>query len=127
MTHLNYSTTQLAKSNTIDSILRNVEIAFLIALFILTLIGNSILIIILINNKKKRRNKNNQNGGSNGKRMSFYVIHLSFADINVALTSILPQLVIRSSIGFPIDSNIICKSILFAQVFSVYASVFYSY
>jgi hypothetical protein len=49
-------------------------------------------------------------------RMSFYIIHLSIADMSVALLSILPQIVWRKSVLFFASSQFLCKFVTFAQV-----------
>ncbi|CAF1052141.1 unnamed protein product [Brachionus calyciflorus] len=104
--------------------LTRIEVVLLATLFVLTIIGNLTVILIILmyrslSNNRSRWFKLNKNIS----RMSFYIIHLSIADFNVAFMSILPQLIWRSSVIFN-HSHFLCKFVAFSQVFSVYASTF---
>lgn len=99
-----------------NKLLTQIEVVLLSSLFILTVIGNLtvILIILLYRNmssKRARWFKLNKNIS----RMSFYIIHLSIADLNVAFMSILPQLIWRKSVVFN-HSHFLCKFVAFSQV-----------
>nr|QVK46039.1 G protein-coupled receptor [Proales similis] len=97
-----------------------IEVTTLSLLFTLTVIGNLTVVLVLVFfNQRKARGFHLRNIT----RMSFYIINLSLADLNVAFLSILPQLIWRISVVFQ-SSQILCKLVTFVQLFSVYASTF---
>lgn len=111
---INLNSSEQLKLN--SQLLTKIEVSLLSFLFLLTLCGNLIviLIILLYRNmapKRARWFKLNKNIS----RMSFYIIHLSIADLNVAFMSILPQLIWRKSVIFE-HSNFLCKLVAFSQV-----------
>lgn len=116
---LNISSTNSSSSEQVplnNQLLTQIEVSLLSILFILTFAGNLIVILIIllyrnIAPKRSRWFKLNKNIS----RMSFYIIHLSIADLNVAFMSILPQLIWRKSIIFN-HSNFLCKFVAFSQV-----------
>lgn len=87
---------------------REVEVVIMSTLFALTLVGNLIVIFILLFYRKSGKK-------TFLSRMSFYIIHLSLADITVAFLSILPQIIWRNRIV--LDQNqALCKFVVFSQV-----------
>jgi len=106
--------------NIIEEFRSSVEVTTLTVLFFLTIIGNASVIVLLMLFNKKRNKGSSQTSVS---RMSFYIIHLSIADISVAFMSILPQILWRNSVIF-MNSQFLCKLVTFTQIFSVYASTF---
>lgn len=107
------------------SILDIVEISLLKMILYLTITCNMLVILILLFKKKKQPYKFlnflciKYNKIS---RMSFYLMILSFADITVALVSILPQIYWKER--FNSINPFFCKAITFFQVFAVYLSTF---
>ncbi len=116
-----------------DEFLTRLEVILLFLVFLMTIIGNLCVIFILlffkhgkiINSYRKHRNKAPLHSITNKtrfyfkfnkiSRMSFYIIHLSIADINVALMSIVPQILWRNSVLFS-RSQVECKMVAFGQV-----------
>lgn len=90
-------------------------------IFFLTLVGNLAVVFVIIDTKKR---KSFWASFSNKNRISFYILCLSIADINVAFLSILPQIIELNNIYWLSDSNLACKLVRFIQVFSVYASTY---
>lgn len=97
-----------------DTLATSIQIGILLLIFFVALIGNSVVIIILMMNKFS-------NNHFKMNRISFYIAHLSLADIVVALFSIFPQ-VFEIIFKFFKYSQLACKFIKFGQVFSVYGS-----
>lgn len=97
-----------------ESLERSIQIGVLLLIFFVALIGNSVVILILMMNKFA-------NNHFKLSRISFYIAHLSFADIVVALFSIFPQ-IFEITFRFFQYSQLACKFIKFGQVFSVYGS-----
>lgn len=87
---------------------REIEVVVLSTLFTLIILGNLIVIFILLFYRKSRKK-------SSLSRMSFFIIHLSIADISVALMSILPQIIWRSRMIFD-EYEALCKFVAFSQV-----------
>lgn len=87
---------------------REIEVFIMSMLFALTIIGNLIVIFILLFYRKSGKK-------TFLSRMSFYIIHLSVADISVALMSILPQIIWRNSVVFD-KFQALCKFVTFSQV-----------
>jgi hypothetical protein len=105
-------------SNIIEEFRSGIELSILTLLFFFTIVGNASVIVLLMLFGKKRT------GSRIGvSRMSFYIIHLSIADISVAVMSILPQVLWRNYVIF-MNSHFLCKLVTFIQLFSVYASTF---
>lgn len=94
-----------------------IEICILSLVFCATVIGNILLISFLM----VSRCKNNKFQIS---RISFYIIHLSVADLIVAFVSILPQILWRNSVIFN-HSNFLCKLVTFTQVSFFFQSTKY--
>ena len=100
----------------VDLNLTRLEVILLTTMFTLTIVGNLIVITTLFccpNRKNKKSICFSFN--KNISRMSFYILHLSIADINVAFMSILPQIIWRNNIIFN-SSNFLCKLVTFCQV-----------
>ncbi len=90
---------------------RIIEIIVLLILFFFALIANILVILkLLCFNKHPMFNQKSQ------RRMSFYLINISIADICVAIMSILPQIIWRYYIFFWSESQIVCKLTAFIQV-----------
>ena len=90
-------------------------------IFFLTLLGNFTVVFVIIQTKNRKSccvSFNNKN------RISFYILSLSIADINVAFLSILPQIIELNNIYWLDKSNLACKIVRFIQVFPVYASTY---
>lgn len=104
----NVSNTDLGMNGTDLSPTRKIEVALMSTLFVFTIVGNFLVIFIILFWRKSRKK-------SSISRMSFYIIHLSVADINVALMSILPQVIWRNSIFFN-KFQLLCKFVAFSQV-----------
>ena len=110
------NTNKFDLSTLVDLRLTRIEVVLLTTLFILTLLGNLIVIITLFFfPKRKRKHKKCFSYNKRLSRMSFYILNLSIADMNVAVMSILPQIIWRSSVIFN-NSHILCKLVTFCQV-----------
>lgn len=119
MDFLNSSLPDNSKNKINDQIITYVEVVILSIIFVIALIGNLILIVsILVSTCYQNRNRPRKIS-----RVSFYIMHLSIADIIVAFLSILPQIVWRNSIIFP-DSHVLCKFVTFAQVNKITLLIF---
>ena len=118
---MNYTNQTSNNDYTID---RFMYIVSMYVIFKLTLIGN-ICVVLIILYSKYRISKNSKKLCIRLKnlRISFYILSLSIADINVALMSILPQIFETTNLQF-YNSNMSCKFVKFIQVFSVYASTY---
>lgn len=116
---MNHSTLNesFKKEHISDRFLTKIEIATLSAVFSIALLGNLAVIAYLIFTKNLKIRKYKIS------RMAFYILHLSVADIIVALFSILPQIIWRNSVLFN-HSQFLCKFVTFTQVFSVYGATF---
>ena len=114
-----------AKSMLTSRLLTNIEVAVLCILFCVALVGNLIVIVYLlfsINKESRGICCNTRLGCKKITRMSFYIVHLSIADCNVAFMSILPQIFWRNAVFF-LSSQIVCKLVTFFQV-SRYKDIF---
>jgi len=122
---LNFTNTTTITANTdtklsiSDPFLTRMEVIVLSIVFFTALFGNLIVIIYLclsITMSKKMKRALGIEIINKIPRMSFYIIHLSIADMSVALLSILPQIVWRKSVLFFASSQLLCKFVTFAQV-----------
>lgn len=116
-TLLNFSNNSLEiKLPFADLFLTRIEVFLLTSLFVLTIIGNISVIFILLFYRNRTNSSSKCFSGNNSiSRMSFYIIHLSIADLSVALMSILPQIVWRYFVIFN-HSQVLCKLVTFCQV-----------
>lgn len=94
-----------------DENLATVEIIVQAIIFGVTIIGNSCVLLAL----KLRTGKLT--------RMLFFVLHLSLADLQVALLQTLPQLAWDITFRFQ-GSNFLCKLVKFLQVYAMYLSTY---
>lgn len=107
------------------------EVKFLSVLFFLIIFGNLFMIVRLLK-KKKREQKNFLCFKFNRiSRMSFYIIFLSLADINVALLSVFTCILrkLNTNSGYKFKtietySEFSCRLVSFSQIFSVYTSIY---
>ncbi len=111
----------------VDPNLTRLEVILLSTMFMLTIIGN-LVVVVTLSMCPNRKNKKSMclSFNKNISRMSFYILHLSIADINVAFMSILPQIIWRNNIVFN-HSDFLCKLVTFCQVslyFKIYAFFF---
>ncbi len=97
----------------IDRFLNKIETISLFVFFILTVIGNLLVIVVLLLCKRQRTQSVNI---KNVSRMSFYIIHLSVADLCVAFFSLFPEFLVRYNIYFSVESNLLCKLHKFTNV-----------
>lgn len=101
---------EIDKAELANVTVTKIEVIVLTSLFILTIAGNLIVILILLLYRT--------HPSRTVSRMSFYIIHLSIADFCVAIMSILPQIIWRSSVLFS-DFKILCKMVTFSQVYII--------
>lgn len=95
-----YNTSEAERNGIADEMLTKIEVFLLIFIFVTTIISNLIVIFILVCFKSTNLSISSTScyGYTNVSRMSFYIINLSLADINVAFMSVLPQLLWRNYI-----------------------------
>jgi hypothetical protein len=123
-TTLNHSN-QIDFSIIVDPTLTRLEVILLTNMFILTIVGNLVVIVTLFMCPNRRNKKSICfSFNKNISRMSFYILHLSIADINVAFMSILPQIIWRNNIIFN-SSHFLCKLVTFCQVIKLNRLVFF--
>ncbi|XP_033101441.1 isotocin receptor-like [Anneissia japonica] len=91
--------------------LAQIEVTVLCIIFVLTILGNSIVIIALW---RFRRNFT---------RMHYFIVHLCLADLLVALFNILPQIIMDATRSF-MAPDFICRFVMFGQVFPIYLSTY---
>ncbi|CAF1402814.1 unnamed protein product, partial [Didymodactylos carnosus] len=95
-----------------DPKLKFVEQVVLITIFISALVGNISVFLIVLRNKHRRFT-----------RMAFFILHLTIADILVALFSVFPMLIWKSSPTF-FGGDILCKTVAFLMLTVTYLSVY---
>ena len=111
----------------IDVLLCKVETIILFIILMFTFFGNlSVILQLLFLRKKKQKQISFMNCLNLNKtsRMSFFILNLSFADLNVVFMSIFPQILWKLRIDILSGSELACKLVTFCQVFSVYGSTF---
>ena len=94
-----------------DEILAKVEISVQAIILILAILGNSIVLFVLL--KRKRRLS----------RMHLLMIHLSIADLFVALCSVMPQLIWDVTYVFH-GGDFLCRLVKYLQIVAIYASAY---
>jgi hypothetical protein len=95
-----------------DYKLKLVEQIVLASIFIFALIGNTLVLILMINKRHRRMT-----------RMSFFILHLTIADLLVAFLSVLPMLIWKSTITFN-GGDFLCRLIVFLMLTVSYISVY---
>lgn len=92
----------------------SVKCATLVIIFFLTLVSNVfVLCAVLLKNRHKQPLS----------RVQLFMVHLTVADILVALLNILPQLAWDLSVHFR-GGAVLCKLVKFAQVYVLYLSTY---
>lgn len=99
--------------NTRDEYLARWEIAILTSIFLITLIGNTLILFALYVRRRYQRRKFT--------RMYFFILHLSVADLLTGLLDVLPQLAWDITFRFQ-GGAMLCKLIKFGQPFGPYLS-----
>ncbi|XP_014470481.1 PREDICTED: vasopressin V1a receptor-like isoform X2 [Dinoponera quadriceps] len=89
------------------------EIALLTSIFLITLIGNTLVLLALYARKRRQRRKFS--------RMYFFILHLCIADLLTGLFDVLPQLAWDITFRFQ-GGAVLCKLIKFGQPFGIYLS-----
>ncbi|CAF0983767.1 unnamed protein product [Adineta steineri] len=95
-----------------DQQLRLVEQIVLTTMFISALIGNILVLIVMLTKRNRRTT-----------RMAFFILHLTIADLLVAIFSVLPMFIWKTMPTF-FDGDIICRLVTFLMLFSTYISVY---
>ncbi|XP_053561283.1 LOW QUALITY PROTEIN: vasopressin V1b receptor [Bombina bombina] len=91
--------------------LARVEVAVLGTILAVTILGNVCILFIIYRRKKKLT------------RMHLFIVHLGIADLAVGLFQILPQMIWKITFRF-IGSDILCRTVKYAQVMSMFASTY---
>nr|AOC59508.1 inotocin receptor [Lasius niger] len=99
--------------DTRDEYLARWEIAVLTIIFLVTLIGNTLILFALYARRRYQRRKFT--------RMYFFILHLSIADLLTGLLDVLPQLAWDITFRFQ-GGAVLCKLVKFGQPFGVYLS-----
>ncbi|CAM1321928.1 OXTR (predicted) [Pycnogonum litorale] len=108
------SSESLLPNNTLDlrdELLAQVEIATLAVIFVLALVGNLFSVFVLVQLRKSRPYSH----------MYLLMLHLSIADILVAIFNIFSQLMWKITFRFQ-GPDFLCKIIKYLQVFVLYLS-----
>ena len=96
-------------------LLKRLEIAFLSLIFALAVVGNSCVVIVLLRRAKKLS------------RMNFFVMHLSVADLTVAFSSVLTQL-LQNQLDpkgiVRIHNDFLCRVYHYVQLVPLFASTY---
>ncbi|KAK7466653.1 hypothetical protein BaRGS_00037261 [Batillaria attramentaria] len=92
-----------------DKDLAKVEIAVLSTILYFALFGNGVVLVVL----RLRRQKLT--------RMQWFIVHLSLADIFVAIFHVLPQLIMDITVQFYGD-DFLCRFVRYVNVVAMYAS-----
>lgn len=107
------------------------EVKFLSVLFFLIIFGNLFMIIRLYKRKKRVQMNFLCFKFNRISRMSFYIIFLSLADINVAFLSVFTYIlgILNTNSDYKFktietSSEFSCKLVSFSQIFSVYISIY---
>ena len=91
--------------------LAKAEVGVLAAIMFFAIFGNCIVLLVLFLRKKKLS------------RMNLLIVHLSIADLFVALFEVLPQLVWDITYRF-MGNDFLCRTVKFMQLVAMYASSF---
>ncbi|XP_032894267.1 vasopressin V1b receptor-like [Amblyraja radiata] len=94
-----------------DEGLARAEIAVLGTIFVAATVGNTVLISVLWNRRKRMS------------RMSVFVMHLSIADLVVALFQVLPQLIWDITEIF-MGPDVLCRMVTYLQLVGMFASTY---
>ncbi|XP_065341116.1 oxytocin receptor-like [Cloeon dipterum] len=94
-----------------DEQLARVEIATLVFIFAVTVVGNSLILAAILFRRAKIS------------RMYFYIMHLSIADLVTAFFNVLPQIAWELTYRFR-GGNVLCKAVKFGQILGPYLSSF---
>ncbi|XP_025017409.1 vasopressin V2 receptor-like [Tetranychus urticae] len=94
-----------------DENLAILEIITLSAIFVMIVFGNTSVLLALILSRIKLR------------RMYFFLLHLSIADLITAFANVLPQLIWEITERF-YGGNVLCKGIKYLQILGPYLSSF---
>ena len=106
----------------IDKNLLKIEVLTMTLVFVLALVGNSIVVITLLLRSYFKKNGINKIR-TKISRMNFFILHLSIADIYVSLGNILTNVLWRRNNNlFFSKYDIICKLTVYFQVVTVYYS-----
>lgn len=112
--------TFLTIDDLIDKNLLKIEILIMTTVFILALVGNSIVVLtFLVRLYVKTGFRKNKLS-----RMNFYIFHLSIADIYVSLGNILTMLIWRQNNNIFFGGDISCRVVVYFQLVSVYYSTY---
>ncbi|KAH9523830.1 copper transport protein ctr1 [Bulinus truncatus] len=103
------STQEVSYMDGVDRDLQKVEIAVLATILYMALFGNGVVLLVL----RLRRQKLS--------RMQWFIAHLAFADIFVALFNVMPQLINDVTSVFLAD-DVTCKFVKYVQVIAMYVS-----
>ncbi|KAG7161787.1 oxytocin receptor-like [Homarus americanus] len=106
-------TTILAKEDFRNSALAVVEIVVLVLIMVVAVIGNVFVLIALWRHSLFQPMS----------RCYLFMLHLSLADLLVALLNILPQLIWEITYRFR-GSDLLCRLVKYAQVFVLYVSTY---
>lgn len=96
----------------LDHKLKLVEQIVLGTIFIMALIGNTLVLIVMLIKRHRRVT-----------RMAFFILHLTIADLLVAFFSVLPMLIWKSTITF-FGGDILCRIVAFLMLTVSYISVY---
>ena len=97
------------QQQTRDEFLVKIEITIQAAILFLAVLGNSLVLLVLCLRRKKLS------------RMNLLIVHLSLADLFVAIFNVLPQLIWDITFRFQ-GNDFLCRSVKFFQVVAMYAS-----
>ncbi|XP_055870027.1 cephalotocin receptor 1-like [Biomphalaria glabrata] len=103
------NSSQVSYMADINRDLQKVEIAVLATILYMALFGNGVVLLVLRLRPQKLS------------RMQWFIAHLAFADIFVALFNVLPQLIHDVTSVFLAD-DITCKFVRYMQVIAMYVS-----
>ncbi|KAL0122709.1 hypothetical protein PUN28_007417 [Cardiocondyla obscurior] len=107
------STSEWPPNDARDEYLARWEIAVLTSMFLVTLVGNTLILLALYVRRRYQRRKFT--------RMYLFILHLSVADLLTGLLDILPQLAWDITFRFQ-GGPVVCKLIKYGQPFGLYLS-----
>ncbi|XP_041374251.1 cardioacceleratory peptide receptor-like [Gigantopelta aegis] len=87
------------------------QLSFLIALFVLIVVGNSLVIFVIAMSKNRRS------------RMNFFILNLAIADLSAGLVNVLTDIIWKSTIDW-YGGDVGCKLIRYGQGVVTYASTY---
>lgn len=93
-----------------DEQLARVEIATLVFIFAVTVVGNLLILSAILFRRRAKIS-----------RMYFYIFHLSIADLVTAFFNVLPQFAWELTYRFK-GGNLLCKGVKFGQILGPYLS-----